>query len=70
MKRSLVMPPPQPRAQDETAGRELPRTWPLRERLLDSLIELRRLRSLRAEMNALDPEPLLRFHTSGGFLTS
>jgi hypothetical protein len=66
MKRSLVMPPPQPRAQDETAGREPPRTWPLRERLLDSLIESRRLRSLRGEMNALDPEPLLRFlHEQG-----
>jgi hypothetical protein len=66
MKRSLAMLPPQRRAQDETANRELLRTWPLRERSRVSRIELRRPRSLRAEMNALDPEPLLRFlHEQG-----
>jgi hypothetical protein len=66
MKRSLVMLPPRRRGRDETAGKELLRTWPLRERLLDSRIVLRRPQSLRAEMNALDPEPLLRFlHEQG-----
>jgi hypothetical protein len=66
MKRSLVMPPPPPRVRGETAGMELLRTWPLPERLLDSRIALRRPQSLRAEMNALDPEPLLHFlHEQG-----
>jgi hypothetical protein len=58
--------PPRRRGQDGTDGKALPRTWPLRERLLDSRIVLRTPQSLRAEMNALDPEPLLRFlHEQG-----
>jgi hypothetical protein len=66
MTRSLAMLSRQRRAQDETAETELPRTWPRRERWRDLRTASRRQRSSRAEMNALDPEPLLRFlHEQG-----
>jgi len=66
MKRTPVMLRPRGRGQDETAGQELLQTWPPPERLLDSRIGLPRPQRLRGGMNALDPEPLLRFlHEQG-----
>ena len=57
---------PRGRGQDETAGQELLRTWSPPGRLLDSRIGLPKPQRLPGEMNALDPEPLLRFlHEQG-----